>query len=189
MQSKIVTEEGEGTLEIFSLPTEESFLQNLLTDIFENYWEQISFGSAVQGGIFETRVANAPTKIGLLDGYLTVDFGLWHFHICIGEYKGTKNYPASPELTQHRKTSRAELYRRLKDDGSAQSWGLRLFNGHDEQQMTVFLPNPFLSTTSEQKVLKEPQWEHLAMWDHLRQEYLGLESDATDRAGKRFAHG
>jgi hypothetical protein len=35
--------------------------------------------------------------------------------------------------------------------------------------------------TVEQKVLKEPRWEQLAMWDHLRQIYLGLEPDPLDR--------
>lgn len=43
--------------------------------------------------------------------------------------------------------------------------------------MTVFLPNPYL--TVEQKVLKEPRWEHL------RKTYLGLDPDPLDREASR----
>ncbi len=182
-QSKIVTEPGEGTLEIFSLPTDTAFLQTLISDIFENYWDQIYFGTAVQGAVWEVRAPNAPRRIGMLDGYLTVDFGAWHFHLCIGDHRGTARNPTSPELARHRRTARAELYRRLRENGRPSSWGLRLFNGHDEQQMTVFLPNPYL--TVEQEILKEPRWEHLAMWDHLRKTYLGLEPESKDRTASR----
>lgn len=49
--------------------------------------------------------------------------------------------------------------------------------------MTVFLPHPYL--TIEQKMLKEPRWEQLALWDHLRKIYLGLEPDPLDREVNR----
>ena len=42
-QPNIVTESGEGTLEVFSLPTDTAFLQTLISDVFENYWDQIYF--------------------------------------------------------------------------------------------------------------------------------------------------
>ncbi|TVR66092.1 MAG: hypothetical protein EA420_02105, partial [Candidatus Competibacteraceae bacterium] len=170
--STLVTEPGNGTLEIFPLPTDTELLRTLIADVFQNYWDQIYFGTAVQGAVWEVRAPNAPQRISMLDGYLTVDFGHWHFHLCIGEHRGARSQPCSPELARHRRTARAELYRQLREDGCPHSWGLRLFNGQNEQQMTVFLPNPYL--TVEQKILKEPRWEHLALWDHLRQTYLGL---------------
>lgn len=179
-RGRIVEEEGNGTLEIFDLPADPEFLETFLSDIYNNYWDQIHFGTAVQGAVWEVRAPNAPERIGVSDGYLTVDFGHWHFHICIGEHKGTRGNPTSDKLAQIRRTSKAQLYRRLRDDGRPSSWGFRMFNGADEQQMTVFLPNPYL--TIEQKVLKEPNLEHLKMWDHLRKEYLGLESDPLDRS-------
>lgn len=187
VHSTLVTEPGNGTLEVFSLPTDTGCLHSLLTDVFQNYWDQIYFGTAVPGAVWEVRAANAPKRINLLDGYLTVDFGHWHFHLCIGENKGTPRDPTSAELAQHRRTARAELYRRLAEDGRPSSWGLRLFNGKGEQQLTVFLPNPYL--TVEQRVLQEPRWEHLAMWDHLRKTYLGLEPDPLDRAASKHLCG
>jgi muconolactone delta-isomerase len=41
---KIVEEAGWGTLEIFDLESTEELLQQLLTDLFTNHWEQIHFG-------------------------------------------------------------------------------------------------------------------------------------------------
>lgn len=182
-QSVRITEPGNGVLEIFPLPTDTAFLQSLVTDIFENYWDQIHFGTMVQGAVWEIRAPNAPKRISLLDGYLTVDFGHWHFHLCIGDHKGTLRNPATAELAHHRRTHRAELYRMLREDDRPASWGLRLFNGKDEQQMTVFLPNPYL--TADQQVLRTPRWEHLALWDHLRKTYLGLEPDPLDREASK----
>lgn len=184
---KIVEEEGNGTLELFPLPVDQPFLLELITDIFTNYWNEIHFGILVQGAAWEIRAPNAPVKTGMLDGYLTVDFGSWHFHLCIGEHKGSKSDPVSPELARHRRTAKAELYRILDHHGHPVSWGLRMFNGDGEQQMTVFLPNPFLSM--DQKILKEPRWERLEMWDHLRKKYLELEPDEKDRTASRFIHG
>ncbi len=177
--SQIVEEPGNGTLEIFSIEPEESILFDLIKDIFSNYWNQIYFGVLIQGAAWEVKAPHAPLKIGMLDGYITVDFGAWHFHLCIGEHKGSKKYPVDPQLAVHRRTSRAELYRRLDGTCVPQSWGLRLFNGHNEQQMTVFLPNPFL--TEEMKVTRNPDWSKLELWDHLRKKFLGLEPDDQDR--------
>ena len=42
---KTVTEPGGGVLEVFPLDTTEELLARLLTDIFENYWSAIHFGS------------------------------------------------------------------------------------------------------------------------------------------------
>jgi hypothetical protein len=127
--------------------------------------------------------------IGILDGYLTVAFGVSHFHLCIGPHKGPPSNPTPQELARHRGTARAELYRRLDKSGAPVSWGLRLFNGHNEQQATILLPNPFLSPDAD-KVLKTPDWSRLDLWDRLRARWLGLtEPDPLDRSGRGFSHG
>lgn len=175
-------------LDIFPLPTDTESLLALLGDIFRNHWRGITFGPLIQGAAWEMRAAEAPTRIGMLDGYLTVAFGVPHFHICIGEHKGPKNNPVSPEVAFHRRTARAELYRRVSKSCLPMSWGLRLFNGKDEQQITVLLPNPFLDSDTD-KVLKTPDWSKLELWDHLRSQWFGLtEPDPIDRAGSGFRH-
>jgi hypothetical protein len=180
--ARIVDEPGMGRLEIFQLAASEAVLRPLLTDLFRAHWQEIVFGTLVQGAVFEIRAPNAPKHIGYLDGYLTVDFGAWHFHVCIGPHK-----EAAPAVAAIRPTARAELYRRLDADGAANGWGLRLFNGRDEQQMTVFLPHPYIDPGD--KVRKEADWSRLALWDRLRREYLGLEPDACDRKSPGFRHG
>ena len=185
--STVIDEPGMGRVEIFPLPTDQNLLFALLKDAFEVWWRDIVFGTLVQGAVFEIRAPNTPRKVSLFDGYLTVDFGSWHFHVCIGPHQGSPRNPVTPELAHARRTGRAEMYRVLSDDGSPRSWGLRLFNGLGEQQMTLFFPNPFLGEND--RILKEPDWTRLSMWDAFRQRYLGLEPDPVDRTGRGFRCG
>jgi len=186
--TRMVEPDG-ATVEAFALPTDAASLEALLRDLFQNHWREITFGPMVQGAAWELRAAQAPDKIGMFDGYLTVAFGVPHFHLCIGEHRGPHNNPVSPELARHRRTARAELYRRLTRAGTPVSWGLRLFNGKDEQQITVLLPNPFLHPETD-KILKTPDWSRLDLWDRLRAHWLGLtDPDPFDRSGTGFRHG
>jgi hypothetical protein len=174
--------------DVFELPVDTASLEALLRDLFENHWHEITFGPIIQGAAFEWHVSQAPTHIGMFDGYLTVAFGAPHFHLCIGEHKGMPKHPVAEGLAHHRRTSRAELYRRVSQTGSPVSWGLRLFNGKGEQQITILLPNPFLDHETG-KVLKTPEWSHLDLWDHLRAQWLGLDQpDPFDRSGRGFRH-
>jgi hypothetical protein len=183
-----LTEPDGAPVDIFPLPADEASLEALLRDVFENHWRAITFGPLIQGAAWEIRAPHAPTHLGMLDGYLTVAFGASHFHICIGPTRGPHHAPTPPALGRHRQTSRAELYRRLDRSGSPVSWGLRLFNGAGEQQLTVLLPNPFLSPDGD-KVLREPDWSRLALWDELRARWTGSPGpDPLDRSGTGFTH-
>lgn len=182
---KLIEEEGMGVLEVFPFPAEEALLRRLLTELFTEHWQAVRFGTLIQGAVFEIAAPNAPRRITMQDGYLTVDFGDWHFHLCIGEHHGTAKNPVSRELALHRRTARAELYRNVTG-GAPISWALRLFNGAGEQQLTVMLPNPFLS--EHQGILKKPDWNRLFLWDSLRERYLGLKPDARDRSARAFVH-
>ncbi len=66
-------------------------------------------------------------------------------------------------------------------------WGLRLYNGHDEPQLSIFFPNPFL--TDDDGLREEPDWSRLAMWESFAHRYLGRAPEAFDRSGKGFAQG
>jgi len=177
----VVELHGGSTEHRWALPTDQATLLALLTTVFTDHWQQIQFGTIIEGAAWEVVAPNAPVSIGMLDGYVTIDFGHWHLHLCIGEHKAS-----GPELARIRRCSRAELYRGLGRKGTPTTWGLRLFNGRDEQMMTVLLPNPFL--TEEQKISREPDFTRLAAWDTLRERFLRLCPDPLDRAGKRFSH-
>lgn len=169
-------------LDVFLLPTDTASLEELLRDLFQNHWREITFGPLIQGAAWEMKADAPPTRIAMFDGYLTVAFGVPHFHVCIGENRGTRMQPTSPELAQIRRTSRAELYRRMTRGCLPMSWGLRLFNGANEQQITVLLPNPFLEPQSD-RICKQPDWSRLALWDKLRARWFGLhEPDPIDRS-------
>lgn len=176
----IVDEPGNGTLEIFPLPTDEETLVSIVTDVYGTWWEHIHFGIIVPGGAWEVAAPNAPVEIRTSNGYVTVDFGRWHFHLCVGEYTGS-----GAETGRIRRCHRAELYRRLKD-GTPSGWGLRMFNGEDTQIMTVLLPHPWLTDT--QQTRPDPDWSRLDAWDALRARYLGLDPDPLDRTAVGFSH-
>ena len=175
-------------VDIFPLPTDAASLEQLLRDLFEHHWDKITFGPLIQGAAWEMRAPHAPTYVGMLDGYLTVAFGASHFHLCIGPTRGPRLDPTPPALARHRQTARAELYRRLDRSCVPASWGLRLFNGAGEQQLTILLPNPFLTAEGD-KLASEPDWSRLALWDELRGRWTGsVGPDPVDRSGVRFSH-
>lgn len=185
---KRVTEADGSTAEIFPLATAQADLKALLRDLFERHWDKIVFGPIIEGAAWEFRAAEAPTHVSLFDGYITIAFGPSHFHLCIGEHKGTRKSPTPPELARRRRCARAELFRRLGPDDAPNSWGLRLFNGEGEQQATVWFPNPFLSADGH-KVLKQPDWASLALWDEMLSRHAGVAvPDPRDRLGKGFSH-
>lgn len=170
-------------VEVFPLPTDEAFLDGLLRDLFENHWAEITFGPMIQGAAYEIRCPEKPHKIGLLDGYLTIFFGPSHFHLCIGENNGAP----SDTVREHRRTRKAEFFRTLDKAGAPVNWGLKLVNGGGEEQMTVFLPNPFL--TDDDQIAAAPDFSRLALWDSLCRKYLNRAPDPKDRSGKGFSHG
>jgi hypothetical protein len=184
---RVIDEDG-ATVEVFPLPTDAASLEALLRELFEQHWQEITFGPIIQGAAWEMRADGAPKKVKMFDGYLTVAFGVPHFHICIGEHKGPHNNRVSLELAHHRRTSKAEMYRRLSRAGSPVSWGIRLFNGRGEQQITILLPNPFLHSETD-KILKVPDWSRLALWDQLRARWFDMvDPDPFDRSGRGFRH-
>jgi hypothetical protein len=183
-----VIEPDGAPVDIFPLPADEASLEALLRDLLEKHWRAITFGPLIQGAAWEMRAPHAPTHVGVLDGYLTVAFGASHFHICIGPTHGARHAPTPLSVARHRQTARAELYRRLDRSGSPVSWGLRLFNGAGEQQLTVLLPNPFLSPENDEP-LPVPDWSRLELWDELRMRWTGAAGpDPADRTGRGFTH-
>jgi hypothetical protein len=172
--------------EIYSLPVEVDYLEELLRYIFTEHWRSIVFGPIIEGGAYEFRCPCEPRSITLFDGYLTVHFGGTHFHICIGENIGSASCPTPPALKKSRRTSRAEIVRGFDENGCPIIWQLRLFNGDDTPQLNIFFPNPFL--TDEDGIADQPDWSRLNVWDDIATRYLGREQaqDPLDRTGQGF---
>ena len=178
-RGEIVQERG-ASFEVFALPTDVETVLNVLDDCFAE-WPHIRFGPLIPGALWEIRPPERPS-ITMLNGYATVDFNDWHFHICVGQRGGV-----DPEMSEQRRTSGMELYRRLNRDGEPVIWGLRLLNGAGDQQVTFLLPSPFLN--DDQQELDEPDWGRLALWDRLRQRYLGIGPGPIDLTGQAARRG
>ncbi|HTT74909.1 MAG TPA: hypothetical protein VMF50_02920 [Candidatus Binataceae bacterium] len=148
-------------------------MDRLVKVLFEEHWRDVVVGPCIEGSVFEVRFTEPP-KLTMLDGYLTVNLGPWHFHLCIAEHKGNR----SPELARKRQVARVALFEtRGQRCGGGRSWGVRMWNGFGEQMTTVFLPNPRLS--DEMKPLREPNWERLKLWYDLRFRFLGEQPPAS----------
>lgn len=164
-------EEADGAqTEYEYLEPQEETLQALLRELFERHWSKITFGPCIQGAAYEIRLTEPPKKVTMLDGYLTIDVGAWHFHLCIGKQGGAAANPASEALERKRRASKAAFFRRLGDPHVRGSWGFRMWNGDGEQMLTVFFPNPHYG--DKLRPLLQPDWGRLALWNSLRLKYL-----------------
>jgi hypothetical protein len=141
-------------------------VESLLTEVFTKHWQDVFVGPVIEGAAYEIRFT-APPGLSMLDGYLTVDLGPWHFHLCVSDHRGAP----SAEQARRRRVARAAFFH--TDGGSCVpgSWGLRLWNGHGEQMITVYFPNPWLDDAAER--VREPRWEKLALWEDLRTRFAG----------------
>ena len=169
--------------EYFPVPTGETELLALLRDVFETHWHEVVFGPCIQGAVFEAQFTAAP-RLALLDGYVTVGGGPaqpWHLHLCIGPHVGTASRPTPPELARWRRCARAAFFRDRDRDGRQSVWGFRMWNGRDEQMITVFFPNPWLEPGT-MRPRRTPDWSALATWMALRARHAGVavESPPSD---------
>ena len=99
----------------------------------------LTVGPLIEGAAYEIQFATPP-KVTMLDGYLTVDTGAWHFHLCVNDHRGTR----SAELARIRRVARAAFFKTEGGSCAPATWGLRLWNGRGEQMVTILFPNPSL---------------------------------------------
>ncbi len=178
---------GKRALHTWALPTDEAFLTDFLTHVFTQYWDQIIFGPIIEGAAYELSCPMEPTTCRVFDGYLTVSFGGPHFHLCVGENKGSPKSPTPEDLKRRRRPSKAQIFRRLDKDGAPLSWGFEMWNGDGVPMVSIFFASPFISTGD--KISKTPQWERLAMWRDISARYLGREPEEFDASGRGYAGG
>jgi len=141
-------------------------VERLLTELFTEHWDKLTVGPLIQGAAYEIQFAARPT-VTMLDGYLTVDTGVWHFHLCVNDHRGA----ASAELARVRRVARAAFFRTEGDACAPSTWGLRLWNGLGEQMITILFPNAHFDESWRR--LAEPRWEKTALWQELRRRYAG----------------
>lgn len=178
-------EDGTLSREIWALPLEEAFLEAFLRDLFEQHWAGIRVGPMIEGAAWEWKCPGAPKRIGLFDGYLTVMFGNGgHFHLCIGENRGSPANPNGPALRAHRRPSQAEIFRGFDRDGKPLTWGFELWNGKGENGLTVFFPNPFLN--DDDTLADPPEFSRLATWRAIAGRWLGRAPETLDEEGMGF---
>jgi len=150
--------------ESWDVPVDGNRIERLMTELLEHHWADVTIGPLIEGAAWEIRFASPP-KLSMMDGYLTVDTGPWHFHLCVNDHAGAP----TPERAMRRRVARASFYRESGHACVPTSWGLRLWNGHGEQMVTILFPNPYFDV--EGGMLPEPRWERVQLWEELRSRY------------------
>ena len=154
------------TTEYHDVAVEGDGVERLLTELFTEHWDKLTVGPLIQGAAYEIQFAARPT-VTMLDGYLTVDTGVWHFHLCVNDHRGAP----SAELARIRRVARAAFFRTEGDSCAPSTWGLRLWNGLGEQMITILFPNPHFDEKWQR--LREPRWEKTELWQALRRRHAG----------------
>jgi hypothetical protein len=152
--------------EYFDVDVDGDRIERLLTELFTRHWRGLTVGPLIQGAVFEFDFPAAP-RVTMLDGYMTVDVGAGHFHLCVNDHR-----EAPPALAAIRRVRRAAFFRTRGPGGAGHApmtWGLRLWNGHGEQMVTVLFPSAYYSDAM--VPLPEPDWTRLAPWEALRTRY------------------
>jgi hypothetical protein len=163
--ARTVEREPDGSFtEYDEVPVDGDRVERLLTEIFTEHWAHVFAGPVIEGAAYEIRFTERP-RVSMLDGYLTVDLGAWHFHLCVNDHGGAP----TPERARLRRVARAAFFRSEGGSCVAGSWGVRLWNGHGEQMITVYFPNPWLDDDAQRT--REPRWERTALWEALRARY------------------
>ena len=178
-------EDGTLAREVWALPLEEAFLEAFLRELFEQHWPGIRLGPMIEGAAWEWKCPGPPSRIGLYDGYLTVMFGNGgHFHLCIGENRGSPDNPTDPALRAHRQPSRAQIFRGYDAASKPLTWGFEMWNGKGENGLSIFFPSPFLG--DDDSLLDSSDFSRLATWRSIASRWLGREPEALDEQGAGF---
>jgi len=159
--------EPDGTLSDYDdIAVDGDRIERLLTELFSVHWAEVTVGPLIEGAAYEIRFPSAP-KLTMLDGYLTVDTGPWHFHLCVNDHHGA----SSPEVARLRRVARAAFFRTVGGTCAPTVWGLRLWNGRGQQMITVLFPSPFYDETDGFRRLPEPDWSKTRLWEETRQRF------------------
>lgn len=176
--------EGRVTAERWTAPLDQDWLEGFLRDVFETWWEGLSFGPIIEGAAYELRPPGRPERITVSDGYLTVFYGRQgHFHLCIGRCEGALR-TGGEALVARRRPGKAEFMRSLDREGHPLMWSFRMENGAGEPMLSLFFPNPFI--TEDDQLAPAPDWSRLAAWAHVRDRWIGAPDDGRDRLGRGF---
>ncbi|HWK40787.1 MAG TPA: hypothetical protein VNR60_02550 [Croceibacterium sp.] len=173
--------DGEGRVRTqrWPLSADTDFLHRFIADLFERYWDRITFGPILDGIAYEWTCPAPPDRIEVSGGYLTIGFGGPHFHMCIGPGA----WPDTPE-GRRRMPGSASLFRSLDQHGAPNSWGFELRSGSGQPVMSIYFDNPFLSGPDQ--LASTPDWSRLSMWRDIAGRYLALEPDSFDETSRGF---
>ena len=130
------------TTEYFEVPVAGDHVERLMREVFEEHWAHVSAGPIIEGSAWEIRFTSRP-KLSMLDGYLTVDPGSWHFHLCVNDHQAAP----SPELARVRRVARAAFFRTEGGSCVPGSWESAPFGRQCREFDTLRVLSKYRSST------------------------------------------
>src|SRR5258708_12092923 len=89
---------GGGVTEYDEISVRGDTVERLLSELFSRHWAEVFAGPVIEGAAYEIRFTAKPA-VSMLDAYLTVDVGPWHFHPCVAPHPAPPTPP--PPLIPH----------------------------------------------------------------------------------------
>lgn len=170
IEEEILHKEDGTIWELTHFSGEDVNIAEMLTEIYTHHWQEIVTTYLIEGAVFEL-FPKEPKTVRIVDGYLTVETGDWHIHLCVGEIKGLRGTAEQKRIVREmRRVKRGAFIHITNGTCTPESFGLGLWNGRDEQMVTILFPNPYLNDQMER--LKEPDWSRLHVWEKLKKDYL-----------------
>jgi hypothetical protein len=118
--------------------------------LFAQHWRRLRYGICTRGAVYELALERQPT-LHVTEGYLRVVASRdSHFHLC---------FRAGDRASA---CVRAALFgRRLGGAPGEPSRGIRFWNAHGDQMLTLFLIAPAATQPAEGRLSKDPLFENL----------------------------
>ena len=173
-------------VECFPVQLDEAVLKQLISDIYQQYWDRIHFGTLIQGAVWEIAVDQPPVRIGMLDG-ISRSIRPLARSPCIG---GTKEPRRGRSI---RRSRQAAPYVTCRILSAAQGrWGTEFMGLPDVQRFRRSADDRVLPESVSRPRAEDSASSRLVgldMWDDLRRRYAGYEPDPSDRLSTGFVHG
>lgn len=175
MKKMEVKEHLDGTIGHYTyFDVEQVDLVTLLTELYTEHWDKMLTAYIIQGAVFEL-FPTKPEKIGVVDGYLTVDTANWHIHLCLGYNRHNRARAENKDILRElRRVKKAAFVHTTRQSCTPESWSLQLWNGDDQPMIHLVFPNPYLKD-DETPQFKNPDWDKLALWYAIQEKYLGIQ--------------
>lgn len=138
---------------------------SLYLDLFLKYWDKMNFGQCIPGAIFELSLPAKPQNITYRDGFLIIYLpnSAGHLHLAVNELTSASNFEIEKRVDLCKKIAFFKGF--TAQSKSATDYGIRFWNGKNNQILNVFFGNDDEEGNFQVTDL------HKEIWHNLKEKY------------------